>query len=67
MTFSKKLTSQLNLPHGRKKEKVGKKKKTRKQKRICSEVSVNSPVNPWKERKARVGRKGLQKRKVLGA
>jgi len=38
------------------------------EKRICSEVSVNSPVNPWsspEEEKEGYRGKDLQKRKVL--
>jgi len=34
-------------------------------KRICSEVSVNSPGNPWSQSGRRKGGKDLQKRKVL--
>ena len=35
------------------------------EKRICSEVSVNSPGNPWSQSRRRNGGKDLQKRKVL--
>jgi len=38
--------SQLNLPHGTDK-KVGKNRKTEKEKRLCSEVSIDSPGNAW--------------------
>jgi len=45
---SKSDMSWLNLPHGTNNEKSGKqKKKLRSKKRICSEMSVNSPTNPW--------------------
>ena len=43
-------------------------RKSREKKRICSEVSVNSPGNPWSQFRRRNGRlwwKNLQKRKVL--
>ena len=41
--------SQLNLPHGTK-LKSGKKEKLKsKKKRICLEVSINSPGNPWSQ------------------
>jgi len=40
-------------------------RKSREKKRICSEVSVNSPGNPWSQSRRRNGRKDLQKRKVL--
>ena len=45
-------------------------RKSREKKRICSEVSVNSPGNSWSQSRRRNGRlwwdlKDLQKRKVL--
>ena len=43
-------------------------KKLKSRKRICSEVSVNSPENPWSQfwrRKEGYGGKDLQLRKVL--
>ena len=44
-------------------------RKSREKKRICSEVSVNSPGNPWSQSRRRngisYGGKDLQKRKVL--
>jgi len=46
---SKADTSQLNLPHGNDKLKSGIEKKLKSKKRICSEVSVNSPGNPWSQ------------------
>jgi len=49
--------SQLNLPHGNdnSKRKTEKKLKSKK-KRICLEVSVNSPGNPWSQSRRRNGR-----------
>ena len=44
------------------------KKNKKSKKRICSEVSVNSPGNPWSQfrrRNSRLWWKNLQKRKVL--
>jgi len=41
---------------------VGKQKKLKSKKRICPEVSVNSPGNPWSQswrRKGRLLREGL--------
>jgi len=38
--------SQLNLPHGTNNQKV---ENRNNKKRICSEVSVNSPGNPWSQ------------------
>ena len=43
-------------------------KRLQSKKRICSEVSVNSPGDPWSQsgrRKVGYGGKDLQKRKVL--
>jgi len=49
LTCAQKLTGQLNIPHGTTKLKRGKQKKIEKskKKRLRSEVSVNSPGNPW--------------------
>jgi len=41
--------SQLNLPHGTNNQKVEQKEKRKTKPRICSEVSVNSPGNPWSQ------------------
>ena len=54
--YSKADMSQLNLPHRIKLE-SGVKEKRKSKERICSEVSVNSPGNPWSQSwKAVVGR-----------
>jgi len=50
---------QLDLPHGTQNKKVENRKV---KKRICSEVSVNSPGNPWSQswrRKGRLRREGF--------
>jgi len=41
--------SQLNLPHGTEVKKSGKEKNQKEITRIRSEVSVNSPRNPWSQ------------------
>jgi len=69
LTCAQKLTSQLSLPHESNNEKVENKKKLESRKRICSEVSVNSPrgirgVSPEGEKEG-YGGKDWQKRKVL--
>jgi len=48
LTCAQKLTSQLNLPYGTNNKKV-ENRKLKTKKRICSEVSVNSPGNPWSQ------------------
>jgi len=48
LTCAQKLTSQLNLPYGTNSKKV-ENRKLKTKKRICSEVSVNSPGNPWSQ------------------
>ena len=40
-------------------------RRSREKKQICSDVSVNSPGNPWSQSRRRNGGKDLQKRKVL--
>ena len=48
---------QLNLPHGTKfKTKWKRDKLESQEKRICSEVSINSPGNPWSQSWRRKGR-----------
>ena len=62
---SKTYMSKINLQRGKL---TVENKKSREEKRICSEVSVNSPGNPWSQsrrRKVGYGGKDLQKRKVL--
>ena len=57
--------SQLNLPHGTKNKKSGKELKSKK-KQMCSEVSVNSPKNPWSQpwrRKRRLRWEGFAEKK----
>jgi len=52
---SKTYMSKINLQRG----KLGltvENRKSREKKRICSEVSVNSPVNPWSQSKIRNGK-----------
>jgi len=63
---SKADTSQLNLPHGTNNQKVENRKKLQGKNRTCSEVSVNSPVNPCspEEEKEGYGEKDLQQREV---
>jgi len=53
---SKAGTSQLNLPHGTDKWKVENRKTEKVKKRICSEVSVNSPENRCSQSWRRNGR-----------
>ena len=58
-------TSKINLQPGKL---TVENRKSRERKRICSEVSVNSPGNPWSQSRRRMvgyGGKDLQKRKVL--
>jgi len=60
--------SKINLQRGKL---TVENRKSRERKRICSEVSVNSPGNPWSQSRRRYGRlcrregRDLQKRKVL--
>ena len=57
--------SKINLQRGKL---TVENRKSREKKRICSEVSVNSPGNPWSqssEEMVSYGGKDLQKRKVL--
>jgi len=60
--------SKINLQRGKL---TVENRKSRERKRICSEVSVNSPGNPWSQSRRRNGRlcrregRDLQKRKVL--
>ena len=57
--------SKINLQRGKV---TVENRKSRERKRICSEVSVNSPGNPWSQsrrRNGRLWREDLQKRKVL--
>ena len=61
----KNLMSEINLQGGKL---TVENRKSREKKRICSEVSVNSPGNPWSQSRRRNGRYGgkdLQKKKVL--
>ena len=62
---SKTYTSKINLQRGI----LTVENRSREKKRICSEVSVNSPGNPWGQSRRRngigYGGKDLQKRKVL--
>jgi len=65
---SKADTSQLNLRTAPATKKVDRQKILKVKKRMCSEVSVNSPGNPWmsvreKKRKAAVGRICRKKRR----
>ena len=54
---SKAYTSQLNLTHGtNNREEEKQEKKLKSKKRICPEVSVNSPGNPWSQSWGRKGR-----------
>ena len=66
---SKAYMSQINLQHGTTTDRGQQEEwKTKEWKRICSEVSVNSPGNPWSQsrrKKVGYGGKDLQKRKVL--
>jgi len=48
--------SQLNVPHGINNQKVENGKTKKSKKRICSEVSVNSPGNQWSQSRRRKGR-----------
>jgi len=50
-------TSQINLQHG---TTTVENRKTKKYKRICSEVSVSSPGNPWSQSGRRKGRLRLE-------
>ena len=63
---SKTYMSKINLQRGKL---TVENRKSREKKRICSEVSVNSPGNPWSQSMRRngisYGGKDLQKRKVL--
>jgi len=62
---SKANIGQLNLLHGNQQLKVEKTEKVESKKRVCSEVLVNSPGNPWsqsEEEKKGCGGKDLQKR-----
>ena len=57
--------SKINLQRGKL---TVENRKSREKKRICSEVSVNSPGNPWSQSREEMvgyGGKDLQKRKVL--
>ena len=54
---SKAYTSQINLQHG---TITVENRKTKKYKRICSEVSVSSPGNPWSQSGRRKGRLRLE-------
>ena len=47
--------SQNNLQHGTTTSLTVENRKTRKLKRICLEVSVNSPGNPWSQSRRRKG------------
>ena len=47
---SKTYMSKINLEHGKL---TVENRKSREKKRICSEVSVNSPGNPWSQSRTR--------------
>ena len=54
---SKAYMSQINLQHGTTTDRGEQEEwKTKEYKRICSEVSVNSPGNPWSQSRRRNGR-----------
>ena len=54
---SKAYISQINLQHGTTTDRREQEEwKTKEWKRICSEVSVNSPGNPWSQSRRRKGR-----------
>ena len=59
LTCAQKLIiGQFNLPHGKRQLKKWKKeKKVKSKKRVCSEVSVDSPGNAWSQSWRRKGKR----------